>query len=158
MISVQARLDSKPAFSWRDDVSVPAFDDTRPLIVFDGVCVLCSRSMGFVARHEVGSSLQFTSAQSKLGQALFEHFALDPETFETVILLEHGRALGKRDAVAGIARHLRSPWRAGGLFRRFPRGLADALYDQLAGRRYRWFGRTATCFVPDPSWRSRVLD
>ncbi len=165
------RLLSFPPQSWRG--KVPDFDDTRPLIVFDGVCVLCSRSMRFIARKdEAGNDtsgplqsgplqsgqIQFTAAQSPLGQALFHHFGLDAETFETVLLIENGRAFGKRDAIAGIARHLRWPWRVGRVYGWLPRLVADPAYDLLAGSRYRIFGRTAVCARPDPSWASRVIE
>ena len=38
------------------------------------------------------------------GHALFRHYGLDPETFETVLLLADGRAFGKLEAVREIAR------------------------------------------------------
>lgn len=160
--SIAQRLAARGAYSWRRDPNVPNFDDTRPLIVFDGVCVLCSRSMRFVAGHEAAedesaTTLQFTAAQSPLGQALFAHFGLDVEAFETVLLIEHGRALGKRDAIAGIARLLRWPWRVAAAYGVVPRGIADRGYDVLANRRYRLFGRTDACMRPDPSWAARVI-
>ncbi len=152
---VPTRLRAFADYSWRGHV--PTFDDTRPLLVFDGVCVLCSRSMHFIARNDVDGSIQFTAAQSSLGRALFAHFDLDADTFETVLWLEHGRALGKRDAIAGIGRHLRRPWRIASMVGWLPRRVADAAYDRLAGSRYRLFGRTDICMRPDPSWAGRVI-
>ena len=157
-VSIADRLAVRGAYSWRDDPLVPRFDDSRALIVFDGVCVLCSRSMRFVATHETNQRLQFAAAQSTLGHALFEHFGLDAAAFETVLLLEDGRARGKRDAIAGIARHLRWPWRAASLYGVLPARLADRGYDLLADRRYRLFGKTDACMRPDPSWAARVIE
>jgi predicted DCC family thiol-disulfide oxidoreductase YuxK len=127
------------------------------LIVFDGVCVFCSRSMRFIARHDQAEALRFTAAQSGLGQALFRHFRLDAENFETILVLVDGQALGKRDALAAIARHLTWPWRVGVAFRFVPKPVADRLYDAFARRRYKLFGRYDQCFAPDSSWRSRVI-
>jgi predicted DCC family thiol-disulfide oxidoreductase YuxK len=39
-----------------------------------------------------------------------------------------------------------------------PRPLRDAIYDLVARRRYRWFGRRETCMVPGPGIRDRFLD
>ena len=156
--SAVERLAARDAYSWRDDTTVPRFDDTRALIVFEGVCGLCSKSMRFIAQREAAGRLQFTAAQSQLGQALFAHFGLDAEAFETVLLIEHGRALGKRDAIAGIARHLRWPWRVGAAYGAIPRAIADTVYDLLANRRYRLFGRSDACMRPDPSWAARVIE
>ena len=152
------RLAARGAYSWRDDAAIPRFDETRPLIVFDGVCVLCSRSMRFIAQHEATGRLQFTSAQSALGQSLFAHYGLDAEAFETVLLIEDGRAFGKRDALVGIARHLRWPWRAAQLYGLVPPFVADRGYDLIANRRYRLFGKAEACLRPDPSWAARVID
>ena len=64
---------TSPAFSYRDDPAVPAFPDDRPLIVFDGVCVLCSASARFVLRHDEAGRFRLTAAQSSVGQALYRH-------------------------------------------------------------------------------------
>lgn len=151
------RLAAAPAYSWRDDPAVPRFDDAAPLIVFDGVCVFCSRSMAMVARNDRGV-FRFTAAQSPLGAALFRHYGLDPVDFETVLVLDRGQPLGKRDALAAIARRLDWPWRALLAFGWLPRKVGNRAYDMLAARRYRLFGRTETCFTPDPAWRARVIE
>jgi predicted DCC family thiol-disulfide oxidoreductase YuxK len=152
-------LERAPPYAWRANPDVPAFDDTRPLIVFDGVCVFCSHSMQFIAQHDTKRALLFTAAQSPLGQALFKHHGLDPVNFETFLVLENGRALGRRDALVAVGRHMSLPWRWLALpWRWLPRALADRAYDAIATRRYRLFGRYDTCFAPDPSWRSRVIE
>jgi predicted DCC family thiol-disulfide oxidoreductase YuxK len=151
------RLSAAPAYSWRSDPAVPRFDDAAPLIVYDGVCVFCSRSMAFVARHDRGA-FRFTAAQSQLGATLFRHFGLDPVDFETILVLDAGRPYGKRDALRVIARRLRLPFRALGIVTWLPRRLADRAYDALASRRYAMFGQTEQCFTPAPEWRARVID
>jgi predicted DCC family thiol-disulfide oxidoreductase YuxK len=163
MTNITARLAQSTPYSWRRDPDVPRFDDTRPLIVFDGVCVFCSRSMQFVATHERASSathksVQFTAAQSILGQALFRHFGLETMAFETVLVLSAGKALGKRDAVAEIARQLRWPWSMLRGVTSGVHGVDEWAYDQIAKRRYRMFGKYDQCFVPDATWRGRVIE
>ncbi len=153
-----AQLADHAAYSWRTDTAVPRFDDTRPLLVFDGVCGFCSRSMRFIAAHDRAQNLQFTAAQSALGQALFQHFRLSVADFETVLVLVDGKALGKRNAIAAIAQRLNWPWRVAAAYRTLPVTLADPLYDALARRRYHLFGRTEACFTPDATWRSRVIE
>jgi hypothetical protein len=43
---------ARPAYSYRHDSSVPAFPDDRPVIVFDGKCVMCSAFARFVLRRD----------------------------------------------------------------------------------------------------------
>lgn len=153
-----ARLATLPAYSYRADPAVPPFADDKPVIVFDGVCVLCSSFARFVARHDRARVFRFTAAQSRLGQALFRHYGLDPVDFETNLLLAEGRAYGKLQAFAGIMRRLGGPWRLLALAGKVPPRLGDWLYDRIARNRYRLFGRTETCMMPDASWRDRVID
>ena len=156
--SLSARLADSPAYGYRGDAGIPAFDDTKALIVYDGVCVLCSRAMRRIAAGDPSGRIQFASAQSSLGQALFRRYGLDPTAFETVLLLDHGRAFGKMDVAVEIARLLGGPWRLFHIFRCLPRRAQDAAYDVVAKNRYRLFGRTEQCMRPDPNWRSRVID
>lgn len=147
----------RSAYSWRQDPAVPAFDDSRPLVVFDGVCVFCASSMRFIATHDTGR-LQFTTAQSALGEALMRHFDLPTGDFETMLLLDEGRVFIKRLGVVAIGSHLRRPWRyALMIWRLLPGRLGDRAYDFLARHRYRLFGRHDHCIVPDARWRARVI-
>ena len=65
---------SMRANSYRDDPAVPTFDDSRPLFVFDGVCVLCSGGASWLMRHDKRALVNFTPAQETLGQALYTHY------------------------------------------------------------------------------------
>ena len=156
--SVSARLAAAPAYSYRDDASVPAFDDTKPLIIYDGVCILCSHTMRALAQRDRAGVIQYASAQSPLGQALFRHYGLDPVAFESVLLLQQGHAFGKLDMAFALAELIGGPWRLVSMFRPLPRRLQDSLYDLVAKNRYRLFGRSKTCLMPDQSWRDRVID
>lgn len=137
---------------------MPSFNDGRPLIVYDGVCVLCSGFVRFVFERDRSGRFLFTAAQSPLGQGLYRHYGLDPEDFETNLLIEDGRLHTKTAAFAGITAHLPWPWRLCALARCLPRQPADWLYDRVARNRYRLFGRTEHCMIPTPEQRSRFLD
>lgn len=146
-----------PVFSYRSDPAVPPFPDDKPLIVLDGVCVLCSASARFVSRHDAAGRFRLTAAQSPLGQALYRHFRLSPSDLGTFLLVESGRAWFKSDAALHIVRRLGWPWSLVGLLRVLPRPLRDAAYDLVAKNRYRVFGRRDTCFIPTPDQAERFL-
>src|SRR5258708_23565220 len=80
------------AYGYREDPSVPAFPDDRPIIIFDGHCVLCSRFARFVLRHDRRAVFRLMAAQTTVGQALYRHLHLDSVQFETNVLLEGGQA------------------------------------------------------------------
>jgi predicted DCC family thiol-disulfide oxidoreductase YuxK len=149
---------ARPAYSYRDDRQVPDFDDSRPVIVFDGVCVLCHGFARFVAKHDTAQLFRFTYAQSPLGQGLFRHYGLNPIEFETNLLIMDGRAFGKLAAFGQITRKLGLPRSAlGHAIRAIPARLGDPAYDLIAQSRYRLFGRHELCALPDPSWAERMI-
>lgn len=151
------RADGRPPWSWRDDSSVPGFPDEQPLIVFDGVCVLCSANARFVLRRDRRRRFRLTAAQSPLGEALYRHFGLPADRYETMLLLDRGRLRTESDAALAIAEGLGWPWRAAGAARLVPRPLRDAAYRLVARNRYRLFGRRPICWAPDPADADRIL-
>lgn len=150
-------LSEHSSFSFRDDPNVPDFPQDRPLIVFDGVCVLCTGFARFVISRDKKKQFLLTTAQSNLGQALFRHYGLDPVTFETNLLIANGRAFGKLTGIAEIMTMIGGPWRLLGALKYLPRPVGDWIYDRIAKNRYRMFGRRENCAVPGPDWRSRII-
>lgn len=148
---------SADAYSYRTDPSVPAFKDDRPIIIFDGHCVLCSRFARFVLRHDQQAAFRMMAAQSPLGQALYRHYRLDPVNFETNVLVDRGRAWFKSEGTIRIFVKLGFPWSLAVALRVIPRPLLDRLYELVARNRLRWFGASELCFVADPVHRDRFL-
>jgi predicted DCC family thiol-disulfide oxidoreductase YuxK len=128
----------------------------RPVIVFDGQCVLCSRGARFVLKHDRKEHFLLASVQSEAGGALCRRFGVNRADPETMLLIDHGRARRQSDAMLAICRGLGWPWRVFTLFRIVPRPLRDAAYRWVARRRYRLFGRRETCWLPDEAWKGRV--
>jgi predicted DCC family thiol-disulfide oxidoreductase YuxK len=144
-------------YSYRDDPAVPVFADDKPAVIFDGLCALCSHSAAFVLRHDANATFRLLPAQSSLGAALYRHFGLDPQDYETMILLRHGVAHFKSEAAIRIAQGLGFPWSIAVIFRIVPLGLRDRLYAWIARNRFRWFGRRDTCYMPDSRFAGRML-
>ena len=155
--SASRRLAAAPPYSYRADPAVPPFPDDKGLVVFDGVCVLCSGFARFILKRDQDFTFRFAMAQSPLGQALYRHYGLDPIEFESNLVLIDGRAYAKLDTVAAVATRISGPWRVLGLLRLLPRSLGDWLYDRVARNRYALFGRTEHCMLPPPEWRDRFL-
>jgi predicted DCC family thiol-disulfide oxidoreductase YuxK len=144
-------------YSYRRDPLVPPFPDDRPIFIFDGHCVFCSRWVELVLRYDHAGRYRLVSAQSALGRALYVHYGLDPENLETNVLLIEGVALTKAQGSIRLAMGLGFPWPLAGILRVLPRRLADALYDCVARNRFRIFGRRETCYVPSAADRDRFI-
>jgi predicted DCC family thiol-disulfide oxidoreductase YuxK len=127
------------------------------LIVFDGVCVLCSGFFKFMLRHDNQRRFAFATAQSDLGQALYRALNLPTDAFETNLILTNGMVYQRLDAFCAAMGHLGLPWRALASLRHLPTTPKDPAYHLIARNRYRLFGRTETCLMPSPDLRSRFL-
>jgi predicted DCC family thiol-disulfide oxidoreductase YuxK len=144
-------------YSYRQDPAVPAFADDRPIIIFDGKCVLCSGFVQFILRHDRNGQFRFIAAQSALGTALYRHYGLDPVAYETNILLEAGRIWVKSTGSMRMFQALGLPWSLASAGRLLPRSARDRLYDIVAGHRLQWFGVRDSCLLPEAKFADRFL-
>ncbi|MBD9648803.1 thiol-disulfide oxidoreductase DCC family protein [Ensifer sp. ENS09] len=147
----------REAYSYRNDASVPAFADDKPVIVFDGECIFCSGWVRFLLRHDRHAQYRYLTAQSPLGQALYRHYGLDTVRFESNMLIEDGVARFKSDGSIRTLARLGLPWSLANIFRILPAALRDPLYDLVARNRYRIAGRRQTCMVPTREERGRFI-
>ena len=125
------------------------------LMVFDGVCVLCSGSVRFIFAHERAPEFCFTPVQSNLGQRVLAALGQPLDGNDSVVVIDGGRFYLKSDAVIRLARSLKAPWRWGRVFGVLPRALRDWAYDRLARNRYNIFGRYDSCMVPGAALKRR---
>jgi predicted DCC family thiol-disulfide oxidoreductase YuxK len=146
-----------PAYSYRVDPRVPAFPDDRAIFIFDAHCVLCSRWVELVLRFDRAHRFRLLPAQSALGRALYVHYGLDAENYETNLLLIDGKALIKSEGSIRLAMGLGLPWSITGILRILPRRFADRLYEWLARNRFRLFGRRQSCYLPRTMDRDRFI-
>lgn len=131
------------------------------VVLFDGVCNLCSRAVQFMIAHDPQAKLTFASIQSEAGQALLRQHnlkvALDGQD-DTVVYIEDGHIYTHSDAGLRIARHLSGVVRLAAPLIIVPRVVRDGVYRVIARHRYRWFGRTEACWMPTPDLKARFLE
>jgi predicted DCC family thiol-disulfide oxidoreductase YuxK len=132
-------------------------DAPRPVVLFDGVCVLCNASVRFVLARETGPQLQFCAVQSPQGQALLSAHGITSGGLDSFVLIEDGTAWQRSAAAFRLARYLRRPWRWLGWLSILPAGICDRVYDCVARNRYRLFGTYDSCLIPPPGQRDRFL-
>lgn len=135
-------------------------DRAPRVIVFDGVCTLCSGWVHFLlARSGLPRDLKFAAMQGAHGRNLLMEACIDPDDPATFLFLDRGRALTDSDALAAVLAHLGPGWRlVAALIRLTPRGFRNAGYRLIARNRYRWFGKRDVCLMPPAEERARFLD
>jgi len=130
------------------------YDD---VILYDGVCVFCSRWIRFVAKRDVKRRFRFTAIQSGYGTRLAQAFGIDPDDPDTNAVVHAGVAYFKSDAALTVLGALPG-WGRVRALRAVPKPLRDAVYNLVARNRYRIFGRYQECFVPDAGFKDRVME
>ncbi|HEY0927762.1 thiol-disulfide oxidoreductase DCC family protein [Brevundimonas sp.] len=134
----------------------PAPDEPDGLILFDGVCVFCSRWVRFVIDHDPEQRFRFLPIQSEAGRALATRYGIDPEAPQTNAVVWGGLIHFKSDAALTVLGALPKT-RALAALKAAPRLLRDPAYDLIAKNRYAIFGRTDACMVPSAEDRARFL-
>ena len=129
----------------------------EPIVLYDGTCGLCSKSVRWLLAHERDHELRFAPLQGETAAALRARFPEIPETLESVVLVDGGRARLRSKAFLYAARHLRAPWRWTYGLRWLPAFLLDLGYRVIAKLRHRIWGRVDVCDVPAPEHRARFL-
>ncbi len=128
------------------------------LLLFDGVCVLCNRSVQFVIKRDKSRKFRFASLQSDFGSKVLDGFNLDKTLTDSVIYVRSGNVYTKSDAALRIAKTFGGFWKMSIVFFIFPRFLRNIVYDFIARNRYRWFGKTESCMMPDDSVTDLFID
>jgi predicted DCC family thiol-disulfide oxidoreductase YuxK len=136
---------------------------TKTLLLYDGVCGLCARSVQFVLRRDRRDRFRFAALQSAFARAIVTRHGFDPDDLDSFAIVDGVGTSDERMHRKGRAALLVLA-RLGGVYaltaplRLLPNVLLDLVYDFVARRRYRWFGRTETCFVPAKSDRAKFVE
>lgn len=120
------------------------------IVVFDGICNLCSSLVDFITARDPGRVFTFVPMQTPRGQQLLEAHGVSIDQVDTFLLIRggNGEALLRSDAAIAIAARLRRPWNLLTVLRFVPKPIRDRVYSFVASNRYRWFGKRSTCKLP----------
>lgn len=127
-----------------------------PLVIFDGDCVFCQRSVRFIHRHDPANRFTFASRQSSAGERRLADAGVGLAPNSMVLIDDAGTWL-RSDAVLRIAAHLGRPWSAARVFLLIPRPVRDGAYRVVAAIRHRISGLLPACELPDAALRAKIL-
>lgn len=125
------------------------------IVIFDGICNLCARSVQFILRHESEPRFQFSPVQSAAGARILSEHGFSAADVDTFVLVSEGKVYTRSTAALRIARHFKNAWRLLRVLWVVPRTVRDALYDFVARNRYSWYGKSDSCMVPTPELSAR---
>jgi predicted DCC family thiol-disulfide oxidoreductase YuxK len=145
-----------------EERTVGVASSSQTLVLYDGVCGLCNRLVAFLLRHDRRDQFRFAPLQSEVAQVLLRHYNLDPNDFDTVVVLaDFGgpmeRALTRSEAALWAVGRLGGIWNLFTAAKLVPLSLREGLYRFVAQRRYRIFGKYDECPLPRPEDRDKFL-
>jgi len=133
------------------------------ILLYDGTCGFCARSIQFVLRHErADGTLRFARLEGTIGSALRERHprlaSIDSLIwYEPATATAPERVIWQSRGVLRLARYLGGPWAMlGSLGMIVPRQIGDAVYDWIAKHRHAL--AADACVVPTPAQRRRFID
>ena len=133
-------------------------EQKNPVVLFDGVCNLCSTSVQFIIKHDSARTFRYASLQSNFGQQVLNEFGLPADELNSFILLEEGKIYTKSTGALRVTKKLDKLWPVLYGFMIVPKFIRDAVYRWVAHNRYKWFGKKEACWLPTPELRRLFLD
>ncbi|MEQ8317353.1 MAG: DCC1-like thiol-disulfide oxidoreductase family protein [Phycisphaerales bacterium] len=135
--------------------------DPHPIVLFDGTCAFCDRTVRLLTRLDRRDVLRYAPLASEAGRFLLDRFDV-PESIDSIVLIHpNGRddhALVESNAAIAVARRLGFPWSLAAILKIIPRPLRDACYRFIARHRYTVFGRVERCSLPTETQRRLVVE
>lgn len=139
----------------------------RLLVVFDGECGFCNRSIRWLLRRDRHDRMRFAPSSDPRASTLMARHgipepgaALQPDTI--LLFRQIGtpmeEMLVRSNAVLASLRALPQPWPLiAAMARLVPRPIRESAYRLIARWRYRIWGRHASCPIPTPEERCHFL-
>lgn len=131
---------------------------THAVILFDGVCNLCSSSVQFIIQHDPKKQFRFASLQGNFGQEILGQYQLPTTELNSFILWDKGIIYFKSTGALKVARKLSGAWPLLFGLIIIPPFIRNGVYNFVAKNRYKWFGKNEVCWMPTPPLKELFID
>jgi predicted DCC family thiol-disulfide oxidoreductase YuxK len=132
--------------------------EEKKIILFDGLCNLCSSSVHFILKRDKKNQFLFGSLQGKAGQDYLNKFNLPADTFNSFMLIDGEKLYTRSSGALRMLMHLGNGWQLLYAFIIVPKFIRDGIYNFIAKNRYKWFGKKEECWLPAEDMKAKFLD
>jgi len=129
---------------------------SKSLILFDGYCNLCSRSVRFILKYDKKENFIFSPLSGEIGQGLIQKLKIPKET-DSIVLIQNDKYFVRSEAIIKISGQLGSFFKLALIFKFLPSKWLDSIYNWVAANRFKWFGKRDSCIMPKPEHKNRFL-
>lgn len=131
------------------------------LVLYDGVCGLCDRTVQYLLETDRRGVLHFATLQGSTAATLRQRHPEIPDRLDSILYvtnLDGGeKVYARAEAIYRICDTIGCPSRLLRVARRLPHWLSNLGYRVVAASRYRLFGKLDTCRLPRPEEKQRFL-
>jgi predicted DCC family thiol-disulfide oxidoreductase YuxK len=127
------------------------------ILLFDGECNLCNKSVQFVIKRDKRNKVKFASLQSAAGKKLKEHYQIPESYFDSIVLIDNDKVYYKSTAALSLSKYMDGLWPLCYALVIIPAFIRNIIYDFIARNRIKWFGKADTCWVMTPELKNRFL-
>ena len=100
---------------------------------------------------------KFASIQSETGQRLLNSKGINNKNPETVIYFKGNQHFLKSSAVLEILYDIGGVWKIFVILKIIPKPILDGVYQFTAKKRYKYFGKRVSCYLPGAENKKRFL-
>lgn len=139
------------------EISIEGLPSNKTLVLFDGICTLCNRSVDFLIKRDNREEFYFSSLQSDIGQYVLNKSEMDSKELNSLLIVRNGRVYKSSRGVLEIVVRMRRLWPLLYIFIIVPFFLRDPIYNYVARNRYKWYGKRDTCRIATQAEKNRFL-
>lgn len=131
----------------------------KKIILFDGECNLCDRSVQILLKNDPRDIFRFASLQSSFGKKIQGEYGIDSSRIDSVVLIDNYiHYKSKTTAIFSMTKSMGKIWPLFNIFSFIPRFIRDTIYTYITKNRYEWFGKRNTCMIMTDDIRYKFLD
>ena len=127
---------------------------SKSVILFDGYCNLCNSQVNSILRFDYKKFFYFSNLDSSFSKKIIKENKVESLEGNTIILYHNNKIIIKSNAAIKIAYLLGGFFKIFIIFKILPNFIRDGIYDVISRNRYRWFGKSDSCYIP----KKEILD
>jgi predicted DCC family thiol-disulfide oxidoreductase YuxK len=127
---------------------------SKSVILFDGYCNLCNSQVNSILRFDSKKFFYFSNLDSSFSKKVIKENKVESLEGKTIILYHNNKIIIKSNAAIKITYLLGGFFKIFIIFKILPNFIRDGIYDIISRNRYRWFGKSDSCYIP----KKEILD
>lgn len=131
----------------------------KPIILFDGSCVLCNAWVNRLCKWDRKDKLRFARLDSKTGKEFFKERNLNPTELDSVVFwIPNEMYALEAQATFELFKTLGGVFSILTIFNLLPNFITRGAYRIIARNRYRWFGKLDVCPLPNTRYAHKFIE